>query len=217
MIFVFHGDNQPKLREEFLRLKRGYGEFSFWEKELSELPAYLSSPSLFGQKELVAVENPELDQLVKLDQLIQPDKDLILLFPRRLPPRELAKFKGVQVATFWEEVPKNVFPFLDAIGGRNKKRAFSELHRLLEEGVDPDYLIKMVGWEITNLARVREKSTKGISPYVVAKFQKLVKNWSTTDLSQAFSLLLVQDLRQKKGKKVPLDFLVARLTERFDR
>ncbi len=214
MIFVFHGDNQAKLREEFLRLKREYGEASFWEKDLRLLPGYISSPSLFGQKELIAVEDPHLGEVGEIGKLGQR-KDVIFLFSRRLTPKDLAKFKGAQIQTFWEDVPKNIFPFLDALGAKERKRALGELHRLTKEGIDLDYLVKMIGWQIRNLARVRSGEVVGIAPYVVAKFRKFAKNWSSEDIKHAFRLLLLQDRRQKSGKKVPFDFLVSRLTERF--
>ena len=119
----------------------------------------------------------------------------------------------MRIATFWEDVPKNVFPFLDALAAKEKGAAIVAMRSLIRAGADPDFLLKMVGWQLRNLIRVRGGATAGISPYVIKKFEKFTKNWSTGDLRQAISLLLVEDLRQKKGKKTPLEFLVNKLTQ----
>lgn len=213
MIFVFHGDNQPKLREEFLEFKKNYGETRFWEGKLAQLPSSLATPSLFKKKELVVLEDPDLSQLDQLGKLGKLRPDLLLLFSRRLIPAELNQLKGAKVFTFWEEVPKNVFPFLDALLTRDRKKALLEAHRLLREGTDLDFLLKMIGWQMRNLARVREGEVLGMSPYVVGKLKKFASAWKSADLRRAFSLLLQEDLRQKKGKKIPFDFFIGKLTE----
>ena len=215
MIFLFHGDNQSRLREEFLRIKKNYDETHFWEGELSALPTYLLSPRLFGRRELVALEDPDLKELEKLLENRRVEefaKDVILIFERRLPPRELNRLKGIRVSTFWEEVPKNVFPHLDALLAREKKKAFLESHRLLKGGSDFTYLLNMMGWQFRNLAQVKAGAVGRISPFVVRKLRRFERNWSGEDLRRAFTLLLREDRRQKKGRKLPFDFLINRLT-----
>lgn len=221
MIFVFHGDNQPALRNDFLRLKKGYDESRFWSEELADIPSYLAAPSLFGKKELVILEDPLLGEAVSLAGELGrqslagsggfPARDVIFLFRRRLNQGELGRFKGVQIRDFRDDLPKNVFPLLDALLARRKSRALLEARRLLREGHSADYLLKMINWQFRNLARLKSGAVKGINPYVVKKLRRFERNWRDADLRRAFSLILREDLRRKRGKKRPFDFLIDRL------
>jgi len=214
VIFVFHGEDQPSLREAFLKLKRNYGEGRFWTKPISELSAFLRTSSLFGKKEIVAIEDPDLRGLTKetISAWVGGGKDVALLFSRRLMPFELERFGKAQVLGFAPKIPKNVFPFLDALVARESAKALKEAHRLLREGNDLDYILNMITWQLRTLARVKSGSVKGMKAYTVDKLRGVAPKWSEADLREAFSGLLDEDLRRKKGKKVPLDFLISRLT-----
>lgn len=222
MIYLFHGENQPALRDSLLELKKEYEEAVFWERELEELPIHLASPTLFHQKdlppsggELVIVEDPELSELAGLLARIKGDsKDVALVFSDRIPTAKLPKKEGLKVRYFREEIPKNVFPFLDALAAKDDKRALIQAHRLLQAGEDLHFLLMMIVWQVKNLAKVKGKATKGLHPYVLGKLRRLEKNFSESELSRAFSLLLKEDLNLKKGKanSATLDFLIKRLT-----
>lgn len=213
MIFIFHGEDQPALREDFLRFKKDYAEGEFWTKPLPELSAYLRSPSLFGKKEIVAVEDPDLRSLKKewLKEWAKGEKDVAVLFSRRLNSFELESLGGVPVRGFAPKVPKSVFPFLEALVARKKAEALAEAHRLLREGSDLDFLLNMITWQFRNLARVKSGSIKGMKSYTIEKLRRVADRWSEADLREAFSELLKEDLRRKKGSKTPLDFLINRL------
>lgn len=213
MIFVFHGDDQPSLREEFLRLKKDYAGGEFWTKPLSQLSNYLQSPLLFGKKEIVVIEDPDLGSLKKdsLKGWASGGKDVAILFSRRLNLFELERFEGARIRGFAPKIPKNVFPFLDALVARKKAEALAESHRLLREGNDLDFLLNMINWQLRNLARVKSGSIKGMKSYTIDKLRRFSAKWSEADLREAFSELLKEDLRRKRGNKTPLDFLINRL------
>jgi DNA polymerase III delta subunit len=215
MIFLFHGENQPALRDALLALREGYDEAVFWERELDELGSYLLSPSLLAKRELVIVEDPELDKTAGLiDAAKKGRKDVALIFPGDIPAKKLPQNKEIKVRCFREEIPKNAFPFLGALAAKDKEGAFVQAHRLFQEGMDPHFLLAMIVWQMKTLARVKGGSTRGIHPYVVGKLKGVVKNFSEEDLSRAFSLLLKEDLATKKGKadSATLDFLIEKLT-----
>ena len=125
MISIFHGSNQAKLRDEFVKLKKQYKDVKFWEGELVDIPDYLSLQSLFRGKELVVLENPKVTDVAKLCKKIKGkklEKDIVVLFPEELNRRKLAKFKDVDVRGFRDDIPKNIFPLLDALLARRKWR-----------------------------------------------------------------------------------------------
>ncbi|NIT03744.1 hypothetical protein GTO10_02310 [Candidatus Saccharibacteria bacterium] len=208
MIFVFHGENQPALREELLKMKKGYDESRYVSDDLKSLPSYLKSPLLLGKRELVVVEDPDFREVRPLLKLPKVDKDVLLLFPRELKAGELKRFKGAAVKRFPQAVPKTVFPFLDALAGRKKEKALLEARRLIRGGADVDYLLKMISWQFRNLLRVKDGFAEGINPYVAKKLKRFTKYWETEELKRIFSHVLKEDLRLKKGKKTPLDFLI---------
>jgi hypothetical protein len=229
VIFVFHGDNQPALREGFLQLRKKYDVYRFWSGDMVKLYVYLSSPSLFEKRELVVLEDLQLREAVNflkefrrrgfagsVAQDGSQAKDVVILFPRQFNKAEVKKLSGAQVRNFRDEIPKNVFPLLDALFARKKKQSLLEARRLLREGYDVDYLLKMFTWQLRNLTRVKSGSIKGINPYVVRKLKRFERSWGSEDLRRAFSLILQEDLRQKKGRKTPLDFLISDLIDRSD-
>jgi len=208
VIFVFHGENQPALREGLLKLKKGYDESRYISDDLASLPSYLKSPSLFSKRELVVIEKPVLRETEALLKIKKTDKDVLLLFSRELKAGELKRFKTATVRNFSERVPRTVFPFLDALAGRRREKALVEAQQLIKKGADVDYLLKMISWQFRNLLRVKGGSTGGINPYIVKKLKVFAGYWEMGELKEVFSHILKEDIRLKKGKKTPLDFLI---------
>lgn len=215
MIYLLHGENQPALRDALLELKKKYEEAVFWEKEVAELLSYLLSPSLFAERELVIIEDCDPSELSDLIGMAgRGAKDIAFVFSEKIPPAKLPRNAGMKILYFREEIPKNVFSFLDALAAKDKKKAFAQAHRLLRAGEDSLFLLAMIVWEMRNLAKVKGKATRGIHPYVLAKLKRLEKNFSEEELSRAFSLLLEEDLKAKRGRthSATLDFLIEKIT-----
>ncbi len=229
-IYLFHGENQPALRDALLELKKSYRETTFWEKdpfagkaEAGELALYLASPTFFGvgdssegrRGELVVIEDLKLDYLDELISLARKgSKDILIAFADKIPIKKLPKGGGLRIRYFREEIPQNIFPFLDALGAKDRRKAFAEAHRLLREGEDVHFLLTMIFWQMRNLAQVKGGAVRGLHPYVLGKLRRLEKNFGEEDLSRIFSLLLKEDLAAKKGRTTgaTFDFLIERLT-----
>lgn len=222
MIYLLHGENQPALRDALLELKKKYDEAIFWEKEVEELPIYLASPTFFAQKglpvgrrELVIIEDADPSGLPDLIEVAKRgEKDIALVFSEKIPPAGIPRNGGIKILYFREEIPKNVFPFLDALAAKDKKKAFAQVHRLLQAGEDVHFLLSMIIWQMRSIAKVKGKVTRGIHPYVLGKLRRLEKNFSEEELSRAFSLLLEEDLKAKRGRthSATLDFLIEKIT-----
>lgn len=216
MIFVFHGEDQPALRENLLNFKHRYSSTSFWESSPAELTQQLRTLSFFGsrdQRHLAVWENPQFKELTKprLEEWGKGAQDLALVFDRKLTPSELEKFSGTNVFSFNPQIPKNVFPFLDALAARRRQNALLQAHCLLREGNDLDFLLKMIVWQLRSLVRVKSGAVRGLNPYVVKKMQKYAGNWDLDQLRQSLAAVLEEDRRRKQGKKRPLDLLINRL------
>lgn len=236
MIFVFHGEDQPALREKLFQFRQPYSAARFWDRELAELYPFLRAPSFFARgskKELVMVEDPKLKEITPkmLQQwnagaptkssLAQGGADVALIFSRKLNQGELKDLGAAQrlcpagkfrLFTFFPKIPRSVFPLLDALAARRKSEALLLAHRLLREGDhDINDILRMIGWQLNTLVRVKAGTFSGLKPYTIEKLKKVVDRWDAGRFKQAFSELLHEDRRRKKGKKRPLDLLINRL------
>ncbi len=107
-----------------------------------------------------------------------------------------------------EEV--TVFPLLDALAERKRKKALSLLHRHLERGEAPLYLLSMIAWQYRNILVVQELADTGASsgevqrqaglkPFVVKKSRALASRFRRSELERAYSRLLQYDVAIKRG------------------
>ncbi|MDO8436328.1 MAG: DNA polymerase III subunit delta [bacterium] len=120
------------------------------------------------------------------------------------------------------KIEADVFKTIDAIAQKNKKQAFSFLHKHLEKGDSPLYLLSMINFQFRNLLIVKdfiEKNTPYYSiaqksklhPFVVKKSYEQSKKFSFLELKKIYQKILEVDLSIKTGKVAPetgLDLLI---------
>ncbi len=108
----------------------------------------------------------------------------------------------------------SVFNLNDAIGGRDLNKAFLILTKMLESGESHTAILAMIGRHFTSLLKVkgcvsqRKKPNEiaaiaGIPPYYVAKTQEMAKNFSLSQMDDAFAALLDTDLALKTSQQPP--------------
>ncbi|MDR3558927.1 MAG: DNA polymerase III subunit delta [Candidatus Pacebacteria bacterium] len=122
-------------------------------------------------------------------------------------------------------VDSNIFATVDALGANNKKEALKLLHRHLEKGDDPFYLMSMFVYQFRNLLKIADLKEQGMPEYEIVKNSKLhpfvVKkslgqlcNYSFARLKKIYAALSDIDAKVKIGKidmKLALDKFVAEL------
>jgi len=118
----------------------------------------------------------------------------------------------------------DIFQMVDALGKRDTRQAMELLHRLLEDGQPPLYLLYMITRQFRILLRVKELLGKGTSaadikgllrlhPFVVEKTVKQAPNFSTAQLEAIYHRLLEIDLAVKTGAMEPRLALKVFVTE----
>lgn len=121
----------------------------------------------------------------------------------------------------------SVFEMVDAVAARDRRRALSLLHGLLEDGQAPLYLLAMLVRQFRILIQLRELSGQGagpeairaklgLHPFVVEKGLRQARNFNLAQLDLIYDRLLATDAAIKTGRTDPvlaLDLLVANLTE----
>lgn len=123
------------------------------------------------------------------------------------------------------KIDGNIFAMVDAIGSNNKKQALSMLHRHLEKGDDPFYVLSMFFYQFRNMLKVADLKEQGMPEYEIAKLTKLhpfvvkkslsqVSRLPLTKLKTIYQKLGELDTEIKTGKieiKLGLDKFVAEL------
>lgn len=120
----------------------------------------------------------------------------------------------------------NIFNTIDAIGANKKEEALGLLHRHLEKGEDPFYLMSMLVYQFRNLLKVADfKNRFGADEYAIAREGKMhpfivrkslaqIRNFPWEKLKNIYQRLGELDTAVKTGKveiKMGLDKFIVEL------
>lgn len=120
----------------------------------------------------------------------------------------------------------SIFDLVDCVGARQTSRALQLLHRLLDDGAAPLYLLSMLARQIRILIQVKELASRAMTgreiagvlhmhPFVVEKGLKQARNFEMDQLEAAHEKLVDTDWAIKTGRTedlLALDALVVALT-----
>lgn len=121
------------------------------------------------------------------------------------------------------------FGLSNAIGQRNARRAYDQLHKELDEGSNPMAILGSIAAQIRALIEVKDMAERGMSPAEIAQAKgwksdyaatarlKEAANFSMARLEQTMEMLLEIDVAIKTGRMdslLALDTLIARLCSR---
>jgi len=109
-------------------------------------------------------------------------------------------------------VNAKIFDLVDAIGNKNKARAFELLNSLLKQGEDEFYILSMMIFQIRNLSLVLDCKEKGIfnfgeiakrtglHPYVVQKTANQLNRFDGDQIKKIYNEAFSLDINSKSGK-----------------
>lgn len=118
------------------------------------------------------------------------------------------------------------FGMSNAIGQRNARKAYDQLHKELDEGKNPMAIMGSIAAQIRSLIEVKDMAERGLSPADIAREKgwrsdyaakmrlKEAAKFSMARLEQILELLLEFDLAIKTGRMdgpLALDTLIAKL------
>ncbi len=100
------------------------------------------------------------------------------------------------------KIDGNIFAMVDAIGANNKKLALGMLHKHLEKGDDPFYILSMFFYQFRNMLKVADLKEQGMPEYEIARATKLHPFVVKKSLSQVsrLPLLKLKTIYQKLGE-----------------
>lgn len=122
-------------------------------------------------------------------------------------------------------IETDIFKTIDAIAQKNKKQALHLLHKHLEKGDSPLYLLSMINYQFRNLLIVKDLIEKnkpyniilkksGLHPFVVKKSYSQSRQFTLSELKKIYQKIFKVDLNIKTGKTEPamaLDLLVTEI------
>lgn len=123
------------------------------------------------------------------------------------------------------KIEPEIFKTIDAIASKNKKQALELIHKHLEKGDNPLYLLSMINFQFRNLLTIRDLIEKNKSPYTLLAETKLhpyvikkscsqAQKFKIDELKKIYQKIFQVDLAIKTGKvepEVALDIFIAEI------
>ncbi len=123
------------------------------------------------------------------------------------------------------KIEPEIFKTIDAIASRSKKQALELIHKHLEKGDNPLYLLSMINFQFRNLLTIRDLIEKNESPYALLKEARLhpyvikksysqAQKFKIDELKKIYQKIFQIDLAIKTGKVEPetaLDILITEI------
>ena len=122
------------------------------------------------------------------------------------------------------KIEPEIFKTIDAIASKNKKQALELIHKHLEKGDSPLYLLSMINFQFRNLLIIKDLIEKNrpyysilktakLHPFVVKKSYQQANKFTLQELKKIYQKIFQVDLSIKTGKVEPTTALDLLLTE----
>jgi len=122
-------------------------------------------------------------------------------------------------------IETDIFRTIDAIAQKKRKTALVLIHKHLEKGDNPLYLLAMINFQFRNLLVIKDliernqpyhaiQKVSGLHPFVVRKSYQQAGSFSLEDLKKIYQKIFEADLAVKRGKmgaEAALDLLLSGL------
>ena len=123
------------------------------------------------------------------------------------------------------KIEPDIFKTIDAIAIKNKKQAFFLIHKHLEKGDSPLYLLSMINFQFRNLLIIKDliqryrfpyaiSKITDLHPYIVKKSYSQAQKFTIQELKKIYQKIFQVDLSIKTGKREPetaLDLFIAEI------
>ena len=121
-------------------------------------------------------------------------------------------------------IENDIFKTIDALASKDKRQALFLLHKHLENGDNPLYLLSMIAYQFRNLLAIKQMQDMqkpygsiakacGLHPFVVQKSYYLCSQFSTEQLKKIYRKIFQADFDIKTGRIEPETALDLLLTE----
>ena len=211
-IVLVHGSFQSAVLKKIGEVKSNFDPLAVTEISDAGSGFSYSSPSLFSEKRLIILENPDLKTVEKGIEEKSPELTVLIKFSKYLEKSSAILKRLVEVKTeifvFEESDQTSVFPFLDMLGNLNKKAMVEFERNYLEFG--GQYILTMLAYFLRRMVQ-RPKTGSDFMRQKI-EFQKI--NFSLDKITQLYRVILDTDFRIKQGlieEKLGVTLLVQKI------
>lgn len=216
MLYVLHGDDfakRGKKLDELVQFFLGKKPNTTFIKVKAEnfdsynLDELAEDQGLFEQKCVVLIEGLFEDKeikevLIKKLQVLSKSGNIFILNERILSKGDLSvinknseKVQEFLLKEKMAQAPFNIFSLADAVGGREKKRAWTLYLKALENGSEPEEIHGTIFWAVKNMGLVKNASMvtaedTGLKPFVFTKAKVFSDNYSKEELNNFSSRMV---------------------------
>lgn len=121
------------------------------------------------------------------------------------------------------KIEPDIFKTIDYMASKKRKEALELLHKHLDKGDSPLYLLSMIHYQFRNLLSIKDLIARGqspyffgkkagVHPYVIKKSYSLSQKFTIEELKKIYQKIFKIDLDIKAGKiepKAALDLLIS--------
>jgi len=221
MIYFFYGTDASKAKQKIKKLinvllakKSNALHFYFDDRSLDNefIKGLFQSTGLFAEHHIIfldrtfnVLESRDLIKEMKVsphifilleDALNKKDLDYIKKYSEKSE-----EFRG-EGAVKRESRPK-VFALTDALGDRDRKRAWIIYRQFVDEGLSVEEILPVLFWQVkTMLMAKNSKGAKetGLEPFVYAKSKRYADKYSLDDLRNLSRVLVKALYDSRKGR-----------------
>lgn len=218
-VILFYEEGTPKEEQflKFLKLKADCQEFKPLKRE--SLKIWLKKEFAVYQTDISPEARELLIDFVGDDiwQLSNEIKKLInFKSKKRIMPEDVELLVK-------PKIENDIFKTVDAMAQRNKKQAIFLIHKHLETGDSPHYLLSMINFQFRNLLIIKDLIEKNqpyyailkiskLHPFVVKKSYQEANKFTFPELKKIYQKIFQVDLAIKTGRVSPeaaLDLFLA--------
>jgi DNA polymerase III delta subunit len=213
MVYIVHGDDLVKSRALILNQQKKIGcesrlEFDISEITPNELLEKSCSNDLFGNPPFIVLDitsagRTNLDPYIKSIEKIPATTTLIILSGKTLSKSNLfiKRAQELKARTNLNELtPKsNIFNFVDAVFYRQRKKAYTELTKLLKDDVTPYEILPMLYYGLRTIASAKldSPSYKKLHSFVKNKSSSQSRLCSKEHIISIFEKFREMDMKSK--------------------
>jgi len=104
----------------------------------------------------------------------------------------------------FRKTENNIFDFVDALGNKNRAKAYDFLYKEIKSGRDPYYLLTMMIYGFRNLLAVKDLVSRNMSANEIAKKAK-IHPFVARKTSQSSGAFKIEELKDIYGRLLDMD------------
>lgn len=209
---LVYGSLQDSVIKKITQIKKEFNPMSVTELPDAGSGFNLSSPSLFSEKRLIILENPDIKAVEKITEIIDPDLTILMKFSKTLE-KSSAVLKRAQemkweIYVYDETTQTNIFPFLDMLGTKNKN-SLREFEKNYSE-FGGQYLLTMLAYFLRRMIQ----KPKSSSDFMRQKVESQKKNFDLEEIKNYYREIINTDFQIKQGvieEKLAVTLLVQKI------